>query len=74
MLYFVIKDHLFSNDNKRITSFLFVYFLDKNNYLYRESGEKKINDNGLTAIALLVAGSNSKEKEQMIALITQLLK
>ena len=74
LLYLTIKDHYFTDGNKRIGSFLFVYFLDKNNYLYRKSGEKKINDNALTALALLVAESNPKEKEQMVALITQLLK
>jgi len=74
LLYLTIKDHPFSDGNKRIASFLFVYFLDKNNYLYRETGEKKINDNALTALSLLVAESNPKEKEQMAALITQLLK
>ena len=74
LLYLTIKDHYFSDGNKRIASFLFVYFLDKNNYLYRESGEKKINDNALTALSLLIAESDPKEKEQMIALITQLLK
>ncbi len=74
VLYLIIKDHPFSDGNKRIGSFLFVYFLDKNNYLYREDGEKKINDNALTALALLIAESNPKEKEQMIALVTQLLK
>ncbi len=74
LLYLIIKDHPFTDGNKRIGSFLFVYFLDKNNYLYRESGERKINDNALTALALLIAGSDPKEKEQMIALVTQLLK
>ncbi|NQV00926.1 MAG: Fic family protein, partial [Parcubacteria group bacterium] len=74
LLYLTIKDHYFTDGNKRIGSFLFVYFLDKNNYLYRKSGEKRINDNTLTALALLVAESNPKEKEQMIALITQLIK
>lgn len=44
------------------------------NYLYRESGEKKIDDNALTALALLISESNPKEKDQMIALIFQLLK
>ena len=51
-----------------------MYFLDKNNYLYRGIGEKKINDNALVALAILIAESNPKEKEQMIALISQLLK
>jgi len=74
LLYLIIKDHPFSDGNKRIGAFLFVYFLDKNNYLYREIGEKKINDNALAALALLVAESDPKEKDQMIALITQLLK
>lgn len=74
ILYLTVKDHPFSDGNKRIGSFLFVYFLDKNNYLYRESGEKKINDNALTALALLIAESNPGEKDQMVALITQLLR
>ncbi|OGZ27454.1 MAG: hypothetical protein A2365_03205 [Candidatus Nealsonbacteria bacterium RIFOXYB1_FULL_40_15] len=74
LLYLSIKDHPFVDGNKRIASFLFIYFLDRNNYLYRESGEKKINDNALTALALLVAESNPKEKDQIVALITQLIK
>ncbi|MDD5071785.1 MAG: virulence protein RhuM/Fic/DOC family protein [Patescibacteria group bacterium] len=74
LLYFAIKDHPFTDGNKRIASFLFVYFLDKDNYLYRENGEKKINDNALTALALLIAESDPKEKDQIIALITQLIK
>jgi len=73
LLYLIIKDHPFVDGNKRIASFLFVYFLDKNNYLYRQNGEKKINDNALTALALLAAESNPREKKQIIALITQLL-
>ena len=74
LLYLIIKDHPFTDGNKRIASFLFVYFLDRNSYLYKESGEKKINDNALTALALLIAESDPKEKDQMIALITQLIK
>ena len=74
LLYLIIKDHPFSDGNKRTGSFLFVYFLDKNKALYRESGEKKINDNALAALALLVAESEPSEKDQMIALITQLLR
>lgn len=74
LLYLTIKDHPFSDGNKRIASFLFVYFLDKNNALYRPGGEKKINDNALAALALLIAESDPTEKDQMIALITQLLK
>ncbi len=73
LLYFVIKDHPFIDGNKRIASLLFVLFLKRNNYLLDKKGEKKINDNALVALALLVAQSNPKEKETMIALITNLL-
>src|SRR3990172_4699018 len=73
LLYFIIKDHPFADGNKRIGSFLFIYFLDKNNYLYKESGEKKINDNALTALALLIAVSDPKEKDKLVKIITNLL-
>lgn len=73
LLYLIIKDHSFSDGNKRIGSFLFVYFLDKNGYLYKKSGEKKINDNALTALALLVAESKPEEKDVMIKIIMNLI-
>lgn len=73
LLYFIIKDHPFSDGNKRIASFLFVYYLDRNNFLYKKTGERKINDNALTALALLIAISNPEEKEKMIKITTNLL-
>lgn len=73
LLYLVIKDHPFIDGNKRITSFLFVYFLDKNNYLYRATGEKKINDNALTALSLLIATSNPKDKDVLIKIVSNLI-
>ncbi|MFH1990478.1 MAG: virulence protein RhuM/Fic/DOC family protein [Patescibacteria group bacterium] len=73
LLYFIIKDHPFADGNKRIGSFLFVYFLDKNNFLYKKTGEKKINDNALTALALLIAISDPKEKDKLVKIITNLL-
>jgi len=73
LLYFIIKDHPFVDGNKRVASFLFVYFLDKNNYLYKEQGEKKINDNALTALALLIAVSSPDEKDKMVKIVTNLL-
>jgi prophage maintenance system killer protein len=73
LLYFVIKDHPFSDGNKRIGSFLFVYFLGENKILYRANGEKKINDNTLVALALLIAESDPKQKDVMVALVTNLL-
>jgi death-on-curing family protein len=73
LLYFIIKDHPFVDGNKRIASFLFVYFLDKNGYLYKTNGEKKINDNALTTLTLLIAISNPSEKDKFINLITNLI-
>ena len=73
LLYLTIKDHPFIDANKRIASFLFIYFLDKNDYLYRKNGEKKINDNALVALALLIAESNPKEKDILIGIVTNLI-
>jgi prophage maintenance system killer protein len=73
LLYFIIKDHPFVDGNKRIASFLFVYYLDKNNYLYKDNNEKKINDNALTALSLLIAVSNPAEKDKLVKIITNLL-
>ncbi len=73
LLYFIIKDHPFNDGNKRSASFLFIYFLDRCNYLYKENGEKKINDNALTALTLLVASSDPKEKDLLIKLIKHLI-
>ena len=73
LLYFVIKDHPFVDGNKRIASFLFILFLSQNNYLLNKKGEKKINDSALVALALLIAESKPKEKDTMIALVTNLL-
>ena len=73
LLYFIIKDHPFSDGNKRIASLLFIHYLDKNNHLYKTNGEMIINDNALVALALLIAESEPKSKELMIALIKNLL-
>lgn len=73
LLYFIIKNHSFSDGNKRIGAFLFVWFLEKNRHRFKKSGEVKINDTGLTALALLVAQSKPEEKELMIKLIINLI-
>ncbi len=73
LFYLTIKDHPFSDGNKRIASFLFVYFLDRNNFLYRKNGERKINDNALIALALLIAESEPREKETMVKIIMNLI-
>jgi prophage maintenance system killer protein len=72
LLYFVIKNHPFSDGNKRIGSFLFVKFLHRNGRLIR-NGEAVINDVGLAALALLVAESAPKDKEVMIRLVMNML-
>ena len=72
LLYFVIKNHPFSDGNKRIGSYLFVDFLARNDRLLRD-GEPVINDVGLAALALLVAESDPKSKEVMIRLIENML-
>ena len=69
LLYFVIKDHPFSDGNKRIGSFLFLIFLRENNLL-EQSG---INANALVALALLIAESDPKQKDLMVRLIINLL-
>ncbi|MEF3280557.1 MAG: virulence protein RhuM/Fic/DOC family protein [Elusimicrobiota bacterium] len=73
LLYFIIKDHPFIDGNKRIASFLFIYFLEKNKYLYLKTGERKINDNTLTALVLLIAISKSEDKDTLIKIVTNLL-
>lgn len=73
LLYFLVKDHPFTDGNKRSWAFLFVLFLAKNKILFDSEGNKKINDRALVAITLLVAESNPKDKEIMIKLIINLI-
>ena len=73
LLYLVIKDHPLADGNKRVASILFIYFLENNSYFYRKSGERKISDNTLVALALLVATSDPKEKENIVKLIINLI-
>ncbi len=68
LLYFVTKNHSFSDGNKRIAATMFLYFLDKNGVLFRE-GEKLINDHTLVALTIMIAESNPEEKEMMISVI-----
>ena len=73
LLYFVIKNHSFSDGNKRIAAFLFVWFLYKNHLLYNTDGSKRIADNALVAIALMIAESKPDEKEMMIKVVVSLI-
>ncbi|MEI9946228.1 MAG: virulence protein RhuM/Fic/DOC family protein [Chitinophagaceae bacterium] len=74
LLYFIIKNHPFTDGNKRIGAFVFVWFLEKNKHRFKKSGELKINDNALVALALLVAQSNPDDKEIMIKLVINLIR
>lgn len=73
LLYFVVKNHPFTDGNKRSGAFLFVDFLHRNGRLLDERGETVINDTGLAALTLLVAESDPKQKETLIRLIMNML-
>jgi prophage maintenance system killer protein len=73
LLYFVIKNHPFTDGNKRIGSLLFLHFLDKNGCLAKPDGTQRFNNNALVAIALLVAESDPKQKDVVMRLIIAML-
>lgn len=73
LLYFITKNHSFSDGNKRIAAFLFLYFLEKNDILYDENGNKRIADNTLVALTLMIAVSKPEEKEIMTKVIVSLI-
>ncbi len=68
LLYFVIKNHSFSDGNKRIAATMFLYFLDKNQALFAD-GEKMIDDSTLVALTIMIAESGPEEKEMMISVV-----
>lgn len=75
LLYFMVKDHPFADGNKRIGSLVFMIYLVQNNILYSvKNGERKINDNALAALALLVAESKPDQKDVMVGLVVNLIK
>ena len=69
LLYFVTKNHSFSDGNKRIAATIFLYFLDKNGILYDENGHKRIADYTLVALTIMIVESRIEEKEMMISII-----
>lgn len=73
LLYFVTKNHSFSDGNKRIAAFLFLYFMDRNGILYNHAGLKRIADNTLVALTLMIAVSRPDEKETMVKVIINLI-
>ncbi len=73
LLYFVTKNHSFTDGNKRIAAFLFVWFLERNGLLIKIDGQKRIPDNALVALTLMIAESNPDDKDMMIKVIVNLL-
>ncbi len=73
LLYFTIKNHSFIDGNKRIAAALFLWFLEMNNYLYGKNGRKRIADNALVALCLLIAESNPKEKDTIVKVVVNLI-
>lgn len=72
LLYFIVKNHSFVDGNKRIAASIFLYFLDKNDYLYIDD-DKRIDDSTLVAMTILIAQSKPEEKEIIIKLIMNFL-
>ena len=73
LLYFVVKNHSFSDGNKRIAAFLFVWFMDRNNCLYHPDGTRRLADNALVALTLLIAESKPEDKSTMVTLVVNLI-
>lgn len=73
LLYFVTKNHSFSDGNKRIAAFLFLYFLERNGILFDKNGNKRIADNTLVALTLMIAVSKPEEKNTMTKVIVNLI-
>ncbi|WFO16857.1 Fic family protein [Cellulophaga baltica 4] len=73
LLYFVVKNHSFTDGNKRIAAFIFVWFLERNHLLYAENGEKRVADTTLVALTLMIAQSNPSDKDIMIKVVVNLL-
>jgi prophage maintenance system killer protein len=73
LLYFIVKNHSFTDGNKRIAAAIFVWFLERHQYLYNASGEKRIADNALVAFTLLIAESKPDEKETIVKVIINLI-
>ena len=73
LLYLVIKNHSFSDGNKRIAATLFLWFMENNKILYNKDGSKRIADNTLVAITLMIAESRPEEKDMMVKVVVNLI-
>ena len=73
LLYFVVKNHAFVDGNKRIAAAIFIFFLAANEVLYRADGTKRVADNALVALTLLIAESRPDEKDTIVKVIINLI-
>ena len=73
LLYLVTKNHSFSDGNKRIAATLFLWFMNNNAILYRPDGTKRIADNTLVALTLMIAESKTEEKDIMVKVVVNLI-
>ena len=73
LLYLVTKNHSFTDGNKRIAATLFLWFLNNNGILYKEDGSKRIADNTLVALTLMIAESRTDEKDVMVKVVVNLI-
>lgn len=73
LLYFTIKNHSFVDGNKRIAAAIFLWYLEMNNYLYNKNGLKRIADNALVGLCLLIAQSDPKERDTVVKVIVNLI-
>ena len=73
LLYLVVKNHSFSDGNKRIAAMLFLWFMEKNGILYSADGRKRIADNTLVALTLMIAESRTEEKDVMVKVVVNLI-
>lgn len=73
LLYFIVKNHSFIDGNKRIAASIFLWFLEKNKLLYNRDRSKRIADNALVALTLMIAESNSNERDIIVTLVVNLI-
>ena len=73
LLYLVVKNHSFSDGNKRIAAFLFLWFLENNRILYRADGSRLLDNNTLVALTLMIAESRTEEKDVMTKVVVNLI-
>ena len=72
-MYLITKNHYFSDGNKRIVALIFLYFLERNVILNNQDGSKRVADNTLVALTLMIAVSKSEEKETIVKIVVNLI-